>query len=147
MFVKHICPNPQHMRIGLTFWLWNWISIGIIYSSRTIYLPGLKLLGQSIIELTWGDQHTDRLLCAKQYAPPTKGSIINRLYSVRTVKSLNLNLTWTFWSQMRSSTGHGQHMYEVSSLCAKRKRSYHVETLKSLRTDFDLHLLVLLDIW
>ena len=31
-------------------WPLTWISIGIIYSSRTIYLPSLKLLGQSVLE-------------------------------------------------------------------------------------------------
>ena len=36
----------------LTFDLLTWISIGVIYSSRTIYLPSLKLLGQSILELS-----------------------------------------------------------------------------------------------
>ena len=36
----------------LTFDLLIWISIGIIYSSRTIYLPSLKLLGQSVLELS-----------------------------------------------------------------------------------------------
>ena len=37
--------------LTLTFNLLTWISIGIIYSSRTIYLPSLKLLGQSVLEL------------------------------------------------------------------------------------------------
>ena len=35
-----------------TFDLLTWISIGVIYSSRIIYLPSLKLLGQSILELS-----------------------------------------------------------------------------------------------
>ena len=34
------------------FDLLTWISIGVIYSSRTIYLPSLKLLGQSVLELS-----------------------------------------------------------------------------------------------
>ena len=38
--------------LTLTFDLLTWISIGVIYSSRTIYLPSLKLLGQSILELS-----------------------------------------------------------------------------------------------
>ena len=38
--------------LTLTFDLLTWISIRIIYSSRTIYLPSLKLLGQSIFELS-----------------------------------------------------------------------------------------------
>ena len=36
----------------LTFDLLTWISIGVMYSSRTIYLPSLKLLGQSVLELS-----------------------------------------------------------------------------------------------
>ena len=38
--------------LTLTFDLLTWISIGIIYSPRTIYLPSLKLLGQSVLELS-----------------------------------------------------------------------------------------------
>ena len=38
--------------LTLTFAILTWISIGIIYSSRTIYLPSLKLLGQSVHELS-----------------------------------------------------------------------------------------------
>ena len=37
--------------LTLTFDLLTWKSIGIIYSPRTIYLPSLKLLGQSVLEL------------------------------------------------------------------------------------------------
>ena len=47
--------------LTLTFDLLTWKSIGIIYLSLTIYLPSLKIVGQSIVEL-WvaqgiGDQH------------------------------------------------------------------------------------------
>ena len=38
--------------LTLTFDLLTWISIGVIYSSRTIYLPSSKLLGQSVLELS-----------------------------------------------------------------------------------------------
>ena len=38
--------------LTLTFDLLTWLSIGIINSSRTIYLPSLKLLGQSVVELS-----------------------------------------------------------------------------------------------
>ena len=38
--------------LTLTFDLLTWLSIGIIYLSRTIYLPSLKLLGQSVLELS-----------------------------------------------------------------------------------------------
>ena len=45
-------PFPNLLRIGLTFDLLTWISIGIIYSSQNTYLLSLKLLGQSILELS-----------------------------------------------------------------------------------------------
>ena len=35
----------------MTFDLLTWLSIRIIYSSRTIYLPSLKLVGQCVVEL------------------------------------------------------------------------------------------------
>ena len=38
--------------LTLTFDLLTWISIGIIYLPRTIYLLSLKLMGQSILELS-----------------------------------------------------------------------------------------------
>ena len=38
--------------LTLTFDLLTWLSIGIIYSPRTIYLPSLKLLWQSVVELS-----------------------------------------------------------------------------------------------
>ena len=38
--------------LTLTFDLLTWKSIGIIYSPRTIYRPSLKLLGQSVLELS-----------------------------------------------------------------------------------------------
>ena len=38
--------------LTLTFDLLTWISIGIIYSPRAIYLPSLKLLWQSVLELS-----------------------------------------------------------------------------------------------
>ena len=50
---KTLIPSfPNMLRVGLTFDLLTWISIGIIFSSRTIYLPSLKLLGQSVLELS-----------------------------------------------------------------------------------------------
>ena len=99
MFVKHLCPLPQHIKnrldlwpidlninrghllikdyilnkfeasgakhswinsctrwsrlarvLTLTFDLLTWVSTGIIFSSRTIYLPSWKLHGQSVLE-------------------------------------------------------------------------------------------------
>ena len=50
--------------LTFTFDLLTWISIGIIYSSRIIYLPSLKLLVQSFLELSLGkvkgDRHKDQ---------------------------------------------------------------------------------------
>ena len=43
----------------LTFDLLTWISIGVMYSSRTIYLPSLKLLGQNILELSVAEGEVD----------------------------------------------------------------------------------------
>ena len=67
MFVKYLCPLPSHiwLSLTLTFDLVTWISThqGLYtYTSRTIYLPSLKLLGQIwIITSQWtnipNDQH------------------------------------------------------------------------------------------
>ena len=45
--------------LTLTFDLLTWISMGVIYSSRTIYLPSLKLLGQSVLELSVAQSEVD----------------------------------------------------------------------------------------
>ena len=47
--------------LTLTFDLLTWISIGIIYSSRTIYLPSLKHVGQSGLELSVAQGEVDWL--------------------------------------------------------------------------------------
>ena len=47
--------------LTLTFDLLTWISIGVIYSSRTIYLPSLKLLGQSVLALSVAQGEVDWL--------------------------------------------------------------------------------------
>ena len=39
--------------------LLTWISIGVIYSSRTIYLPTMKLLGQSVLKLSVAQGEVD----------------------------------------------------------------------------------------
>ena len=50
--------------LTLTFDLLTWISIGVIYSSRTIYLPSLKFLGKAFLSYQLhkvkGYRHTDR---------------------------------------------------------------------------------------
>ena len=45
--------------LTVTFDLLTWISIGVIYSSRTIYLASLKLLGQSVLELSVAQGEVD----------------------------------------------------------------------------------------
>ena len=45
--------------LTLTFDLLTWLSIGIIYSSRTIYLPSLSPLGQSVLELSVAQGEVD----------------------------------------------------------------------------------------
>ena len=52
-------PFPNIWKIGLTFDLLTWVSIGIIYSTRTIYLPSLKLVGQSVLELSVAQGEVD----------------------------------------------------------------------------------------
>ena len=62
-WVKAFFSNLLHKvwRTNMTFRLLTWISIGIIYSLKTIYLSSLKLLRQSILDLFVargvGDQH------------------------------------------------------------------------------------------
>ena len=46
------CTRWSKLAWPLTLDLFTWISIGIIYSPRTIYLPNVKLLGQSVLELS-----------------------------------------------------------------------------------------------
>ena len=46
------CTRFERLTWPLTLDLVTWLSIGSMYSSRTIYLPSLKLLGQSVVELS-----------------------------------------------------------------------------------------------
>ena len=46
------CTRFERLTWPLTLTLLTWLSIGIIYSSRTIYLLSLKLLGQSVVVLS-----------------------------------------------------------------------------------------------
>ena len=46
------CTRFERLTWPLTLDLVTWLIIGIMYSSRTIYLPSLKLLGQSVVELS-----------------------------------------------------------------------------------------------
>ena len=45
MFLSY--PSHKVLETDMNFDLLTWIPIGIIYSSRTIYLPSLKLLGKA----------------------------------------------------------------------------------------------------
>ena len=45
--------------LTLIFDLLTWISIRVIYSTRTIYLPSLKLVGQSVLELSVAQDKVD----------------------------------------------------------------------------------------
>ena len=46
------CTRFGRLTWSLTLDLLTWLSIGIIYSSRTIYLPSFKLLWQTVLELS-----------------------------------------------------------------------------------------------
>ena len=45
-------PLPQHIKNRLDLWPTDLNLIGVIYSLRIIYVPSLKLLGQSVSELS-----------------------------------------------------------------------------------------------
>ena len=45
--------------LTFTFDLLTWISIVVMYSSRTFYLPSLKLVGQSVFELSVAQGEVD----------------------------------------------------------------------------------------
>ena len=90
--------------LTLTFDLLTWISIGIIYSPRTIYLPSLKLLGQSVLELSvaqgevnWHLTLTFDLLTWKS---------IGIIYSPRTIYLPSLKLLGQ--SVLESSVAQGE---------------------------------------
>ena len=46
------CTRFERLTWPLTLDLLTWLSIGSMYLSMTIYLPSLKLLGQSVVELS-----------------------------------------------------------------------------------------------
>ena len=68
------------VRLTWPFTQWAWISIGIIFSPRTVYQPSLKVLGLSVVELSvaqgvrdWLDLWpTDHLLIKDCLPVPTK---------------------------------------------------------------------------
>ena len=92
--------------LTLTFDLLTWISIGVIYSSRTIYLPSLKLLGQSVLELSvaqgevdWHDPlpwHTDLNI--------NRGHLLMKNYLPTKFEAFGAKRSWviscTRWSRL-----------------------------------------------
>ena len=105
--------------LTLTFDLLTWKSIGIIYSPRTIYLPSLKLLGQSLLELSvaQGEVNWHDLW-------PWNSQI---------VKKIVINL-WplTYWPEYHkgSSTHQGLSTYQVWSFWGKAFLSYQLHKVK-----------------
>ena len=99
--------------LTFTFDLLTWLSIGIVYSSRTIYLPRLKFLGQSVVELSvaqgledWHDLdlwptnltiNRDHLLI-KDYRP-TKFEVSGekRCWVIRCTRFGRLTWPLTYW--------------------------------------------------
>ena len=89
--------------------LLTWISIGIIYSSWTIYLLSLKFMRWGVVELLDAlklfsgatNGQTNIPTCAKQYAPSFfwRGGGINMVYQVKihTFVSINYNNCKTFY--------------------------------------------------
>ena len=98
--------------LTLTFDLLTWLSIRIIYSSRTIYLPSLKLLWQSVVELSiaqglgnWHDLWPTDLtinknhLLIKNYLPTKfEASGAKRCWVIRCTRFERLTWPLTYWS-------------------------------------------------
>ena len=93
---------------NLTFDLLTPISIGFLLRPQVTFPSSIIIVGQNIIEFMCG------------YDAKFRVQIWPWLF--------------TFWpqNQERSSLGHCQQLYEVSSLYVKNKWSYCVETLQSL---------------
>ena len=64
MFVKHLCPPSQTYENRLTFDYYvrptDLKLIGIIYSSSTIYLPNLKVVGYCVLVMSSPQDNGDR---------------------------------------------------------------------------------------
>ena len=136
----------------MTFDLDLWpTDLNIIYSSRTIYLPSLKLLGQSVLELSvaqgevdwhdlwpwpltyWPEYH----LLIKDYLPTkfeASGAKCSWVISCTRWSRLALPLTLTFdlltWI---SSTHQGLSTYQVWSFWGKAFLSYQLQKVKGYR--------------
>ena len=100
--------------LTLTFDLLTWLLIGIIYSSRTIYLPSLKLLGQSVVEI----------------------SVAQGLEDWHDLWPWTL----TYWPdyQKGSSTHQGLSTYQVWSFRGKAFQSYPLHKVRETDMTFDL---------
>ena len=58
-FDLDLCSTDLNINRGHLLMKDSWISIGVIYSWRTIYLPSLKLLGQNVLELSVAQSEVD----------------------------------------------------------------------------------------
>ena len=99
--------------LTLTFGLLTWKSIGIIYSPRTIYPPSLKLLGQSVLEL----------------------SVAQGEVNWHDLWPWPLTLTFDLltWKSIGSSTHQGLSTYQVWSFWGKAFLSYQLHKVKGYR--------------
>ena len=95
--------------LTLTFNLLTWVSIGIIFLSRAIYLPRLKFLGQNILELSVAQGEVDW-----HYLWP-----------------------WplTYWPEYQegSSTNQGLSTYQAWNFFGKAFLSYQLHKVKGYR--------------
>ena len=121
--------------LTLTFDLLTWIWIGIIYSSRTIYLLSLELLVQSVLELSvaqgLGDWHDlwptdlnmnrDHLLI-KDYLPTKFGaSGAKRSWVISCTRLRDTNIPTNMCNAICPSFFEGGHKYQW---CCKRMTTY-----------------------
>ena len=108
------CTMWSRLTWPLTLDLLTWISIGIIYSSRTIYLPSLKLLGQkrswviSCTRLRENDWPTDRQtdMCKAICPSYFEGGIIRILYVVPVLCIYKMYVSIAAHVYRIRSTGH-----------------------------------------
>ena len=136
----------------MTFDPLKWISIGIIYSSRTIYLPSVKFLGQGVLELSvaqgMGDWH-DLWPWPLTYWPeyqylPTKIEVswARRSWVISCIRCWRLTwpLTHRTEYQKGSSTRQGSSTYQVLSFWGKAFLSYQLHKVLETDMTFDLDL-------
>ena len=107
--------------LTLTFDLLTWLSIGIIYSPRTIYLPSFwgKAFWSYQLHKVKGYRHTDRPTdiptyrptCATQYAPPSsKGGIKIAQFMSKTICGKTYDIGYIYlWSIRERDFIFGMH--------------------------------------